>query len=116
MAPDHSHIEGDFALLGVSYCRRGPGIGDRDNDVCVCRVLTCEAPSGFLSELVDVFGEDSAVLLGEIDVLEDAVGRGYAARCDEETAGDAVFVQPDYFSGLDLTDERCFGFDRGTAA
>ena len=59
-----------------------------------------------LAEFVHVLAEDAGVLLGEVDVLEDAVGRRDAPALDEEPAVQPVLVQPHDLARLDLADER----------
>lgn len=54
---------------------------------------------------MDVFAEDGAVLLGEVDVLEEAMGGFDSAGCYEEPAGQAVFVERNDFARLDFADE-----------
>jgi len=100
-----SHIEGYAALLGVSDGSGCPGIRDGDDDIGLDGVFDCESPAEFFSEFVDVLAENAAALFGEINVLEDAVGRGDGALRDEESAFYAVFVNRNDFARLDFSNE-----------
>ena len=52
-----------------------------------------------------VLTENYTVLLGEINMLENAVRRRHSTGCHKKPVAQTVFVQPDDFAGFDLTDE-----------
>ncbi len=54
---------------------------------------------------MDVFTENRAILLGEVDMLEKAVGGLDCAGGYEESAGYSAFVQGYDFAGFDFADE-----------
>jgi len=55
-------------------------------------VFFCQLSSEFFSELVHIFTENGAVLLGEIDMLERAVSRRNSTRLNEKSAVQTVFI------------------------
>jgi len=54
---------------------------------------------------VHIFTKNGAVLLGEVNVLEDTVGWRNYTGLDEKSTGEAAFIQRNDFAGFDLTNE-----------
>ena len=73
-------------------------------------MLLGQLAAELLAEFVHVLAEDAGVLLGEVDVLEDAVGRGDTLPPHEEPAVQPLLVQPHDLARLDLAEE--LGADR----
>ena len=105
VASDHSHVERNLALLAVANRRGGAGVRNGNDNVRFDRVLSGQLMTELLAELVHVLSEDPRILLGEVDVLEDAVCGFDAAWFHEESAVQPVLVQPDDLTRLDLADE-----------
>ncbi len=71
---DQPHLERHAGFFGEAERRRHAGVGHRDHDVGLDRLLARELPAELLAHLVDVASEDAAVGAREVDVLEDAAG------------------------------------------
>ena len=70
-------------------------------------MFSCKFSPELFSKLVHILTKYSAILLGEIDVLEDTVGRRDGTRLDEKSAVKAVFIQTNDFARFDLTNKFC---------
>ena len=63
--------------------------------------------SELFTQLMHIFPEECAILFGEVDVLEDAMGRRNSAGLYEKPAGKPVFIEADDFAWFDFTDKFC---------
>ena len=99
---DQALPEGDARLLGVADGGRGPGLGGRDDQVGLDRVLAGQRAAHLDARLVHRAAVDRRVGAGEVDVLEDAP---LAPRGSEALRAQAVLVDGDELAGLDLADE-----------
>ena len=90
------------AGLGVADRGRGAGLGNRDDQVGVGRVLLGQPAADLDAGGVHAAAGDRGVGAGQVDVLEDAALR-LGRR--EVLAAQAVLVDGDELAGLDLADD-----------
>lgn len=92
---------GDAGLLGVADRRRGAGLGHRDDQVGLHRVLLGQLAADLHPRGVHVPAGDGGVRAGHVDVLEEAA---LGLRHGEPGRAQAVLVDRDQLARLDLAD------------
>ena len=94
---------GDAAGLGVPDGRRRAGLGHRDDQVGLDRVLGGQPPADLDPGGLHAAARDGGVRAGQVDVLEQAARR---VRPGEAPRPDPALVDGDQLARLDLADER----------
>ena len=99
---DEALAERDARLLRIPHRRRHARLGHPDDEVGVDGVLAGEDAAHLDARLVDDPAADDGVGAGEVDVLEDAA---LGLRLGEPVRAQAVLVDGDELTGLDLADD-----------
>lgn len=102
---DQSHFVRQSAGFSISLSGAEAGIGHSYDDVCICWGLMEEYPSGFLAIVVYVASFDVAVGTGEVDIFHGT--HGMTLSFCIELAADAVMIEGDDLTWLDVTDVFC---------
>jgi hypothetical protein len=100
---DDPFLEGDAGLLGEAQGGAAAAVGHRKDKVGVHRGFAGQLPTEVFADDVDRLAKHLARRVGEVDVLEDAVGHALGGLV-EGSGVDAVVVDADDLTGLHLAD------------